>query len=58
MQTIAENQERVYEAGYEKGKSEGGNTEEAYNDGFEDGKQAEWSEFWDSFKNYGNKTKY
>jgi hypothetical protein len=34
LQTIAENEQRVYNAGYEKGKAEGGNTEEAYNEGY------------------------
>ena len=34
---IAENQQKVYDAGYEKGKTEGGNSEESYNEGFEAG---------------------
>jgi hypothetical protein len=57
-QSFPDKVNEVYNAGYEKGKLEGGNTEEAYNNGFKAGKQAEWSEFWDSFQNYGNRTDY
>lgn len=48
----------VYNAGYEKGKSEGGDTETAYNNGFEDGKQAEWNDFWDKYQDKGTKRDY
>ena len=48
--TIAENEQRVYDAGYEKGKQEGGDTETAYSQGFDAGKQAEYDEFWDAFQ--------
>lgn len=58
LTTIAENQERVFEAGYNKGKSEGGNTDEAYNQGVTDGKQAEWNAFWDVYQQNGNRTHY
>ena len=58
LQTIAENEQRVFDAGYEKGKNEGGNTEEVYNKGVADGKQAQYDEFWDKFQNYGNRTYY
>ena len=34
---IAENQQKVYDAGYEKGKSEGGDTDAAYEQGYENG---------------------
>ena len=50
--------DEVYEAGYDKGKSEGGNTEEAYNNGFETGKKAECDVFWDTFQRKGTRTKY
>jgi hypothetical protein len=50
---LADKVNEVYNAGYEKGKLEGGNTEEAYDNGYTDGKQAEWSEFWDSFQQNG-----
>lgn len=58
LQTIAENEQRVYNAGYEKGKAEGGNVEEAYNEGFEAGKTQERSDFWDGLQDYGNRTVY
>lgn len=54
LQTIAENVPKVYNAGYEKGKSEGGDTETDYNNGFEDGKQAEYDAFWDNYLQKGN----
>jgi hypothetical protein len=50
--------DEVYTAGYDKGKLEGGNTEEAYDNGYTDGKQAEWSEFWDSIQDNGNRASY
>jgi hypothetical protein len=43
----------VFDAGYNKGKAEGGNTEEAYNRGIEEGKQAEYDRFWDGYQNNG-----
>ena len=46
--TIAENQQRVYEAGYAKGRNET-DTEKVYNDGVADGKEAERNSFWDSY---------
>lgn len=53
LQTIAQNEQRVYNAGYEKGKSEGGDTETAYNQGLEDGKQSEYDRFWDNYQSAG-----
>ena len=47
---IAENEQKVYDAGYEKGKAEGGDTEAAYEQGVADGKQAEYDAFWDSYQ--------
>lgn len=41
---IAENEQKVYNAGYEKGKAEGGGDTEA---AFEEGRQAENKAFWD-----------
>ena len=55
---IAENEPKVYQAGYEKGKSEGGDSEGAYNEGFEAGKQAEYDAFWDRYQDNGNRTDY
>lgn len=58
LQTIAENQQNVYNAGYEKGKAEGGDTETAYNNGFDDGKKAEYDEFWDDYQNMGQRNNW
>lgn len=54
LATIAENEQRVYDAGYEKGKAEGGggDTEAAYNQG----RQDEKDEFWDNYQNNHNPT--
>ena len=46
----------VYDAGYQKGIDEGGDTTEAYNQGFADGKQAEYDRFWDVFQGEGHRT--
>ena len=40
LTTIAENQQKVYAAGYAKGQAAGGDTEAAYQQGVVDGKQA------------------
>ena len=55
--TIAENQQRVYEAGYAKGRNET-DTEKVYNDGVADGKEAEYNRFWDEFTWNGERTDY
>ena len=44
----------VYNAGFEKGKAEGGDTESA----FEAGKKAEYDEFWDAYQDNGNRKSY
>ena len=51
LATIAENERKVYEAGFTAGQKTGGggNTEEAYNEGYEAGKQAEYDEFWSEY---------
>lgn len=49
LTTIAENQQKVYDAGYAAGQSAGGNTEEAYQQGVVDGKQAEYESFWNAY---------
>lgn len=42
---IAENEQKVYDAGYEKGKAEGGDTEAAFEEG-----QLAWRDmFWEAF---------
>lgn len=60
LTTIAENERRVYDAGYAAGQATGGggDTEAAYNKGFADGKQSGTDEFWDNLQNYGNRTDY
>lgn len=50
--------DEVYGAGYEKGKSEGGDNETAYNEGFEAGKKSQYDEFWDNFQKNGTRTVY
>lgn len=50
LTTIAENEQKVYDAGYLKGKAEGGDTETAYNEGVEAGKQAELMRFWKAYQ--------
>lgn len=46
LQTIAENQPKIYEAGYAKGQAEGGDGDNYYDT------------FWDAFQDYGNRTIY
>lgn len=54
LTTIAENEQKVYDAGFEAGKSQGGDTDAA----FEEGKQAQYDEFWDTFQNNGKLRNY
>lgn len=58
LQTIAENEQRVYDAGYAKGQAEGGDTSTAYAEGFAAGKKAEYDAFWDAYQENGNRTNY
>ena len=51
--TIAENEQKVFDAGYKRGKQEGD-----YGKGVEDGKKAEYDNFWDNFQNYGTRRGY
>lgn len=57
---IAENEQKVFEAGYEKGKNEGGGGDAtaAYEQGVADGKQSEYDAFWDAYQDNGNRTDY
>lgn len=48
----------VYEVGYNKGKSEGGDTEAAYNKGVEAGKKAEYDKLWDNLQQKGTRQHY
>lgn len=61
MVVIAENEQRVYDAGYAAGQEAGGgggDTEAAYNEGFTDGKKSEYDRFWDTFQQKGNAINY
>ncbi len=58
LTTIAENQQKVYDAGYTKGQADGGDTEAAYQQGVVDGKQAEYDAFWDAYQENGNRADY
>jgi hypothetical protein len=53
---IAENEQKVFDAGREMGLSDGHFT--GYQDGLAAGKQAQYDAFWDAFQNYGNKRYY
>lgn len=48
LTTIADNQQKVYDTGYEKGNQTG----------YDAGRNDEWSDFWDSFQDYGKRTRY
>ena len=54
---IAENEQKVYEAGHDAGYTEGLN-KGGYADGYEEGKKAEYDAFWDAFQNYGKRVDY
>ena len=54
LTTIAENQQRVYDAGYTAGQSAGGDTDAAYQRCVEAERQA----FWDAFQWKGTRTSY
>lgn len=51
LTTIAENQQKVYDAGYAAGQAAGGDTDATYQQGIADGKQAEHDRFWDAYLN-------
>lgn len=48
LQVIAENEQRVYQAGYEKGLAEGDGS--GYDQGYAAGQQAEYDCFWDVYQ--------
>lgn len=64
LTTIAENEQKVFEAGYNEGKSEGyGEGQlDGYNNGYDtgviDGRQAEYDEFWDDYQWNGERIDY
>lgn len=58
LKIVAENQQKVYDAGFTAGQATGGDTDAAYQEGFDAGKQAEWDMFWDAFQENGKRTNY
>ena len=58
LQAVAENQQKVYDAGFTAGQAAGGDTDAAFQEGFDAGKQAEYDTFWDAFQQNGNRTDY
>lgn len=56
---IAENQQRVYDAGFIAGQAQGGSGDNgSYEEGYEQGKQAEYDRFWDVYQDNGNRNNY
>lgn len=53
LTTVAENQQKVYDAGVAAGQMQGG-----YDQGYTAGQQAEYDRFWDAFQDNGNRTDY
>ena len=53
LKTVAENQQKVYAAGYARGQKAGN-----YGEGYEAGQQAEYDRFWDALQDNGNRTDY
>lgn len=58
LTAIAENQQKVYDAGYAKGKADGGDTETAYQEGYDAGKQSEYDRFWNGYQENGERGGY
>lgn len=56
LTTIAQNQQKVYDAGYAKGQAEGGGGN--YDEGYEAGQKAEHDRFWDDVQQNGNRKDY
>jgi hypothetical protein len=54
--TVAENQQKVYDAGFVAGQNSGGGG--GYDEGFSAGQQAEYDRFWDAYQENGNRTEY
>ncbi len=55
LSIIAENEQKVYDAGYAAGAQSG---DGGYDQGFTDGKKAEYDAFWDVFQQNGERTMY
>lgn len=56
---IAENEQKVYDAGYQKGKTDGGGyTDEDIEASYNAGKQAEYDAFWNAYQMNGTRANY
>jgi len=53
LTAVAENQQKVYDAGVAAGQMQGG-----YDQGYTAGQQAEYDRFWDAYQNNGAETNY
>ena len=53
LTAVAENQQKVYDAGVAAGQMQGG-----YDQGYTDGQTAEYDRFWDAFQDNGNRIEY
>lgn len=53
LKTVAENQQKVYAAGYAEGQRSGN-----YGEGYEAGQLAEYDRFWDAYQQNGNRGDY
>lgn len=58
LQTAADNQQKVYDAGFAAGQAVGGDTDAAYQEGYDTGKQAYWDAVWDGIQNGGARVDY
>lgn len=60
LTAIAENEQKVYDAGYMRGSNDGyvQGEQNGYAFGFDEGKKAEYDRFWDDFQENGNLTNY
>lgn len=58
LTTIAENVQKVYDAGKAAGGGGGVGYDEGFAEGYAQGKQSERDRFWDTFQNNGNRDNY
>lgn len=49
LTAVAENEQKVYDAGFKAGQAEGGDTDTAYTEGVTEGKKVQNEEFWSNF---------
>ena len=60
LQTIAENEQKVYDKGYSEGYAYGDSTgyNSGYDMGYAEGQRSEYDTFWDTFQQNGNRVYY